>query len=300
MKFLQTFIAINALLFAAVEASPVVELSAQGELAVAEANKAFKEPSFHWADIPRLYKRARVGGSRIGSSGSRSGSSSSGSTTGSSGSTGSSSGSTTGNRGSPPPYSAGASPPPYSSISNAGGRTIRGSGTPKSSSGYYSGGSAVPYRAGARSPIGIYPFFLPPFFLFGAYGAYSYGYYGYRLNRTETYHNETTNANQTLPVVCVCQEYETCGCDANDAGNYTLPADVSSAVINGTQYAVVNGSLANGTTSDGGTDASSESDESTSGSSSSSEASAAMPVRAETLGWAVVGATLMGLASQVM
>jgi hypothetical protein len=44
--------------------------------------------------------------------------------------------------------------------SNLGGSTKGGSGTPRLSSGYYSGGAKVPYTSGLNSPSGITPFFL--------------------------------------------------------------------------------------------------------------------------------------------
>jgi hypothetical protein len=46
------------------------------------------------------------------------------------------------------------------SNSNRGGSTKLGSGTPRSSSGRYHGGSSVPYTSGHSSPSGIVPFFM--------------------------------------------------------------------------------------------------------------------------------------------
>jgi hypothetical protein len=102
----------------------------------------------------------------------------------------------------------------------------------------------------------VTPFLLP----FGALaffpGLWLYGAYGYPWHNPVHYNNRTDNdtrtRNETLPVLCLCQEYSVCGCDDN--GNSTFVAEL---LGNGTKTAVINGTLPNGTTASGGTDPSS-------------------------------------------
>jgi hypothetical protein len=84
-------------------------------------------------------------------------------------------------------------------------------------------------------------------FYWGPYGAYYY-----RINQTAPAEPNNTAHNTTDPVLCVCENYQPCGCD-NANGSYTLPSDAKYAVINGTEYAIVNGTLENGTTAPGAT-----------------------------------------------
>jgi hypothetical protein len=141
--------------------------------------------------------------------------------------------------------------------SNTGGRAPTvGTSSPRGSNGLYRGGSTVPYRAGGISPLGLAPFFILPFvfwmpFYWGPYGAYYY-----HLNQTAPALPNNTAHNATDPILCVCENYQPCGCDDNDNGTYTLPSDAKYAIINGTEYAVVNGTLENGT-DDGTTDSTS-------------------------------------------
>jgi hypothetical protein len=80
-----------------------------------------------------------------------------------------------------------------------------------------------------------------------------WGAYYYLVNQTAPALSNHTARNQTDPVLCVCVNYQPCGCDnQKTAGNYTLPPGTQYAMINGTKYAVVNGTLANGTTAPGG------------------------------------------------
>jgi hypothetical protein len=88
-------------------------------------------------------------------------------------------------------------------------------------------------------------------FYWGPYGAYYY-----HLNHTAPALPNNTAHNTTDPILCVCENYQPCGCDDTDNGTYTLPSDAKYAVINGTEYAVVNGTLENGT-DDGTTDSAS-------------------------------------------
>jgi len=79
-------------------------------------------------------------------------------------------------------------------------------------------------------------------FYWGPYGAYYY-----HLNQTAPALANNTDHNKTDPIICVCANYDPCGCD-DTSGNFTLPNGTMYAVINGTEYAIINGTLDNGTT----------------------------------------------------
>ncbi|OAL34313.1 hypothetical protein AYO20_06366 [Fonsecaea nubica] len=212
-----------------------------------------------------LEKRKGGGGGKGG--GGSSGSSGSSSSGGSSSGGRSSGGSSTRPNGQP--YS-------FSSASNAGGRTRDGSGTPKAYGNRYAGGAVVPYTAGRRSPsLGVAPFFIgagalaffPGLWLYGSVWAYPYGIPYYWLDHE--------GRNRTSNVTCLCQQYQVCGCDPDNNstfltqvvtnGSSTPVAPVNTSTVrtvsfdNGTTATYINGSLANGTTADGGTDPSDES-----------------------------------------
>jgi hypothetical protein len=126
----------------------------------------------------------------------------------------------------------------------------------------------VPYRAGTRTPSGISA--LPLIFVGSAIafwpGLWLHGAYMYPYAHPWAYHNATSNRNETKPVLCGCDQYEECGCDDNsnrtyidsvlgnasyDSLNKTL---VNVADVNGTSTILINGTLPNGTTADGGTE----------------------------------------------
>jgi len=124
---------------------------------------------------------------------------------------------------------------------------------------YYGGGSSSAYSAGARSPLGVAPFFIGGAALGFFPGLWLYGAYAYPYSHPYNFRNNTANQNQTLPVECLCQQYSACGCDDNSnstyiddlIGNGSL-ADmddtlVKVAVVNGTKTLVINGTLPNGT-----------------------------------------------------
>lgn len=165
----------------------------------------------------------------------------------------------------------------FSSQSNAGGRTISGSGSRPAYGGYYAGGATVPYTAGARSPTrSVLPFLLPiaalSFFpALWLYPVYAYPYAGY-----PGYSWVENGRNRTANVTCLCQQYSVCGCDPDDSGNNTYlsqqltdgkgsgpPVNTTTVRVvdfgNGNTTAYVNGTLDNGTTAAGGTDPSDES-----------------------------------------
>lgn len=99
-------------------------------------------------------------------------------------------------------------------------------------------------------------------------GAWMYGsVYAYHFDRDINYLNKTSNRNESLPVLCLCQEYSVCGCDENhnqtyvdalvaNATNATTNGPVRSKIaeVNGTRTLLINGTLDNGTTADGGTE----------------------------------------------
>ncbi|MCJ1234963.1 hypothetical protein MMC14_002927 [Varicellaria rhodocarpa] len=179
-----------------------------------------------------LEKRRGGGGKGGGSSsgGSSSGGSSSGGKTGSSGSSGSSGtkgGSTSSTSSSSPSY--------------GGGR-------------YYSGGATRSYSSGQRSPLGVAPFFLGGAALGFFPGVWLYGAYAYPYTHNYSYRNNSSpNArNESLPIVCLCDQYSACGCDDNANLTYidTLLKNNTLARIenvNGTEKVVLNGTLPNGT-----------------------------------------------------
>jgi hypothetical protein len=91
--------------------------------------------------------------------------------------------------------------------------------------------------------------------------------YPYYYHNPYRFRNQSANnANQTLPVVCLCQEYSVCGCDDNDdtryfnslIGNGSYDALnkslVTVSMVNNSRTLVINGTLPNGTTAPGGTD----------------------------------------------
>ena len=125
---------------------------------------------------------------------------------------------------------------------------------------------------------------------FGA-GAFLYGAYSYPYHHPYTYHNTTTDKNETKPVQCLCDRYSDCGCDDNGdqkyfddiIGNGTYAGLNKSVVdvgdINGTQTIIINGTIPNDTSSD--------SSSGSSGGSSGGDSSAGMDMNAllHTAGW---------------
>jgi len=95
------------------------------------------------------------------------------------------------------------------SSSGGGVRPSYGGGT------YYGGGATTPYRSGGRSPGGIVPFLIAGSAFGFLGGAYLAGAYNYPYTHPYTYHNATTNQNETKPVDCVCAQDQDCGCEDN-------------------------------------------------------------------------------------
>ena len=142
--------------------------------------------------------------------------------------------------------------------SNAGGTTTPGTGIqPKLYPGgntHYFGGAGIPYKAGSTSPKGIRPTYLaggPAFFP----GLWLYGAYVYSYPHPYTYHNLTTDKNETHPVECLCGRYLECSCNqvqANETKYINSVANNGSmsllANVSGVETLVINGTLPNGTT----------------------------------------------------
>ncbi|KAL0465374.1 hypothetical protein QR685DRAFT_138692 [Neurospora intermedia] len=160
--------------------------------------------------------------------------------------------------------------PKTSPTYNGGGATKYGSG-PKPAYGggrYYGGGAVQPYQSGMRSPSGIRPFALGAGIgLLAVWPAvWLYGAYMYPYHNLYTYHNQTSDQDETRNVTCACDPYLVCGCDDNtnttyidsligngsySALNHSL---ITVATVDGTDYLLINGTLPNGTTASGGTD----------------------------------------------
>ncbi|RPA97560.1 hypothetical protein L873DRAFT_1828976 [Choiromyces venosus 120613-1] len=197
------------------------------------------------------------GGGGSSSSGGRSSSSSgSGGSSSSSGSGGSSSSS--GSRGSTSSSSS------SSSRSNSGGTTKDGSGRSPTygRTRSYSGGAAVPYTSGRRTPRGILPFLLPLALLSFFPGLWLFSVFAYSWPNLAEFYNATSLANETISVLCLCQQYSVCGCEENTERTYIdqviSEAERNSSVarivdVNGTETLVINGTLPNGTTAAEGT-----------------------------------------------
>jgi hypothetical protein len=156
-----------------------------------------------------------------------------------------------------------------SSSSSTGGRTTTGSGSPPSYGGgrYYGGGASVPYNSGGRSASGISPIYYPAIGTFAFFsGLWLYPVFAYPYTNYFSFHNASSNKNESKPVTCLCEEYSECGCDDNSdqtyindlIGNGSYAALnrslVTVADINSTSTILINGTLPNGTTAAGGTD----------------------------------------------
>lgn len=122
---------------------------------------------------------------------------------------------------------------------------------------YYAGGASTPYAAGHKSPGGITPrLVFPAALLFP--GVWLYGAWAYHFSHPYVYTNEQNHKNESLPVVCLCQPYDECGCDDNHNRTYyetlfngTQPINTTITRVtdvNGTETIYINGTLANGTT----------------------------------------------------
>ncbi|EUC30080.1 hypothetical protein COCCADRAFT_104822 [Bipolaris zeicola 26-R-13] len=171
--------------------------------------------------------------------------------------------------------------------SSSGGSSSGGSGSSSSGGGrgrYYGGGAAVPYSAGKKTPKGLSPGLLlaPAAILLIMPGLWLYSVYPYHYSNPYRFYNQsatddddndrkrslwtrqTQGRNETLPVMCLCQEFSVCGCDENDdqqylddlVGNGSYAALNKSLItvsdVNGTKTLVLNGTLPNGTTAPGG------------------------------------------------
>ncbi|KAL2105205.1 hypothetical protein VUR80DRAFT_8759 [Thermomyces stellatus] len=137
-----------------------------------------------------------------------------------------------------------------------------GAGAPRGFAGgrFYGGGVATPYPAGRRTPgAGIAPFFLLGAALAFWPGVWLYGAHTYDFDERYHFHNETTDKDEDLPVICACDPYNPCGCEENDDEQYVSDlvgtgaydqlnkSQVNVAEVNGTKTLLINGTLPNGT-----------------------------------------------------
>ncbi|PHH73526.1 hypothetical protein CDD80_3748 [Ophiocordyceps camponoti-rufipedis] len=148
--------------------------------------------------------------------------------------------------------------------SNLGGTSRGGTGPKPTVAGgrFYGGGSRVPFRAGARSPLGIAPFFLVGAALAFWPGVWLHGAHVYPYSRDHRYFNQSSNSNETAKVLCGCDRFEVCGCDDNEGpfvdaliGNGSYDGLNKSLIdvgeFEGKKTLFINGTLPNGTTADG-------------------------------------------------
>ena len=128
---------------------------------------------------------------------------------------------------------------------------------------YYGGGATTAYKSGGRSPLGLAPYAIGIGALGIFPGIWLAGAYAYNFNHPYYFHNATNTTNprnnESLPVTCLCQQYQACGCDDNGnttyiddlLGNGSTAAQNSTLVhvgnVNGTKTVVLNGTLPNGT-----------------------------------------------------
>ena len=152
--------------------------------------------------------------------------------------------------------------------STVGGSSPGGSGPPRGygGGGFYGGGSAVPFVAGAAAG-GLAGYAIAHSSL-GFWPGHWYGNaYLYDYKDSVTFHNATTNKDETLPVTCGCSESAECSCGNNVQtakellGNGTYSALNKSLIDVGTyknrKTILINGTLPDGTTAPGGSDDSS-------------------------------------------
>ncbi|KAK3393660.1 hypothetical protein B0H63DRAFT_22969 [Podospora didyma] len=276
MKFAFTVAALGVV--SALFTPPPPQVASRNALQQREEHDTSSVSAYLEKRLQDLWKRRGGGGS-----GGRGGGSSGGSSSGGS--------SSSGGRG--------------SSSSSAGGRTTTGSGpTPAYGGGrYYGGGAAVPYKstAGARSPSGILPFALGAGLALAFWpGIWLHGANMYPYNRPYSYHNASSNQNETKPVLCACEPESVCGCDENGdrtfmeslIGNGSYDA-LNKSVVNVAQYngsstILINGTLPNGTTAPGG-------DEDPDGDDGSGSAGVGMSTLLRNAGWWPVVATVCGM-----
>jgi len=137
-----------------------------------------------------------------------------------------------------------------------------GSGAPRAFAGgrFYGAGAATPYKAGTRSPSGIVPLALVGAAALAFWpGVWLWGAYQYHYPNHYHFHNDTANNDEDLPVICACDPYNPCGCDANNDTAYIQDlvgngdykslnqSLVTVAEVDGQKTILINGTLPNGT-----------------------------------------------------
>ncbi len=91
--------------------------------------------------------------------------------------------------------------------------------------------------------------------------------YYYPYSHPYNYYNSSSGKNETKPVGCGCDETVECGCDQDSNSTTVLnslvgngsysglnQSQITVADVNGTSTILLNGTLPNGTTADGGSD----------------------------------------------
>lgn len=144
----------------------------------------------------------------------------------------------------------------------AGQPGFAGAGAPRGYGGgrYYGGGGAAPFSSGKRTPkAGIAGLFIVGAAVAFWPGVWLYGAHMYPYTNRYGFHNDTTDKNENLPVICACSPYNPCGCDENNDTEYVQSlvgsgrydelnqSLVTVAEVNGTKTLLVNGTLPNGT-----------------------------------------------------
>lgn len=119
--------------------------------------------------------------------------------------------------------------------------------------------------AGSLLGVGAAALLFPGLWLWSVYPYEFPNHYNF-VNRTFQNATNPNGVNASLPVLCLCEQFSSCGCDQNQNQTYLndLVGNGSYAGLNKTlvtvsQYKnattlVLNGTLPNGTTAPGGTD----------------------------------------------
>lgn len=146
------------------------------------------------------------------------------------------------------------------SDSNMGGYSRGGTGPQPNIAGFYAGGAAVPFAAGAATPSGVKPRGPAPVGYWPGYWypgpMYVYGPYAY----SHHYYNKTSHKKEEREIICGCAQYSVCMCDEVKDKKFwdKLLADgdykklnksvVTVTKVDRKEKIVINGTLPNGTT----------------------------------------------------
>lgn len=105
----------------------------------------------------------------------------------------------------------------------------------------YPGGATSSYKSGGMSPSRITPILLgvgAASIVFWTAAAWAHPWpptvYTYPYHHPYQFHNDTSNKNESLPVICGCEPNADCGCDDTDP-NASLDALVNNGKINSSE-----------------------------------------------------------------